>query len=96
MQQYFVIIMLVVCSLLAMTEYILLKKKDKQYSFYIFSFFFATYFFILSAMKYYLGYKNENIIESFWNIQSVTLIHYGIPLMAVSVIAPPLLQWFFK
>lgn len=96
MQQYFVIIMLVVCSLLAMTEYILLKKKDKQYSFYIFSFFFATYFFILSAMKYYLGYKNENIFESFWNIQSVTLIHYGIPLLVVSVIAPPLLQWIFK
>lgn len=97
MQQHIgIIIMLSVCSLLAAIEYIVLRRQEKRYAFYIFTFFFACYFFIMSAMKYYLGYKNENLFESFWNVQIVTIVHYGLPLLVISVIAPFLLYQLFK
>ena len=42
-------------------------------------------YYILSVTKYYLGYKWENLLDSFWNAQTVTFIHYSIPLILFSV-----------
>ena len=41
-------------------------------------------YYILSVTKYYLGYKWENLLNSFWNAQTVTLVHYCIPLIFIS------------
>ena len=51
---------------------------------------------MLSAMKYYLGYRNENLFESFWDVQNATYVHYGIPLIVISVIVPVVLHFVFK
>lgn len=97
MQQYFGIsAMVVICSLLATIVYIGMRKEEKRYSFYVFSAFLAAYFFMLSAMKYYLGYRNENLFESFWDAQNATYVHYGIPLIVISVIVPVVLHFVFK
>lgn len=97
MQQYFGIsAMVVICSLLATIVYIGMRKEEKRYSFYVFSAFLAAYYFMLSAMKYYLGYRNENLFESFWDAQNATYVHYGIPLIVVSVIVPVALHFVFK
>lgn len=97
MQQYVgIIFMLILCSLLATIEYLMLRKQEKRYCFYIFSFFYACYFFIMSATKYYLGYRDENLLESFWNVQTVTYAHYALPLLIISLTAPLLLHWIFK
>lgn len=102
MHQYLeIILMLFIFSVFATIEYVILRKRisgvnERKYSFYIFSFFFSSYYFILSAMKYYLGYKKENLFDSFWDLQPITLVHYGIPLLIISIIAPFLLQCIFK
>lgn len=97
MQQYIgVSAMIVLSSLLATIVYIGIRKKEKSYCFYIFSAFLVSYYFVLSVVKYYLGYKKENLFESFWDVQAVTYVHYGIPLLIIGIIAPVLLHWIFK
>lgn len=55
-------------------------------------FFFYSDYFLLSAVKWYLGNGKDNLFESFWDIQPRTYIHYGIPLLIVSVGAPLILK----
>lgn len=97
MQQYYGIgAVVVICSLLATILYIVMRKEEKKYIFYVFSAFLSSYVFLLSAVKFYLGYRKENLFESFWDIQAATYVHYGIPLLIMGIIAPVLLHWFFK
>ena len=97
MLQYFGIsAMIVICSMLATIVYIGVSKKGIKYSFYIFSAFFAFYVFLLSGVKYYLGYSKENLFESFWDVQAATYIHYGIPMLIAGTVVPVVFQWIFK
>lgn len=47
-------------------------------------------------MKYLLGYHKENLWESFWDVQTVTIIHYGIPLFIIGLAAPIVLHVLFR
>jgi len=42
-------------------------------------FFYSSIYFLLSAVKYYLGNAESTLIESFWDMDFRTYIHYGIP-----------------
>lgn len=96
MQYLGITIMLILCSLAAAIEYAVIEKGKKEVIFYSFSAFFACYFFMLSAAKLYLGYRKENLFESFWDVQTVTFIHYGIPLLIGSIAGPFFIHWIFK
>lgn len=91
---YEIIILLLLCSLLSVIEVDFIK--DKKYLFWKLSFYFSAFWFITSAVKYYLGYHKENLIESFWDMQFVTLVHYGVPLGVIAVLVPVILKLLFK
>lgn len=106
-QQYLgIVLLLAVSSGIATLVYILVKKREgnigtivncmKRYTFHVFSFFFSAFFFVISVVKYYLGYHKENIFESFWNVQAITYVHYGIPLIIMAFIAPFVLFFVFR
>lgn len=88
-----IIIVLIICSVLSGTVKSTLRKNGWLYSL---PFFFVSYYFILSAVKWYLGYRSDNLWDSFWDIQAVTLMHYGIPLLIIAIAAPLLLHVIFK
>lgn len=46
----------------------------------------------MSVVKWYLGNGKDTLVESFWDIGSKTYIHYGIPLLIVSVAVPAVLK----
>lgn len=64
------------------------KENDviRTYFIQVFSFFIFIFFFILSSVKYYLGYKKESIFESFWDIQGITYFHYAIPMILIGIV----------
>ena len=67
-QKFGIMLLLIVCSLGSSLVFVLLnrhKKEERKHVFWFFSFIFVWNFFIVSAMKYYLGYHKENLIESF-------------------------------
>lgn len=59
-------------------------------------FFSAGIYFIVSAIKLYLGEAYNTLPESFWDIESATYLHYGIVFSAVSVAAPLLTKRLFS
>lgn len=88
-----IILVLIVCSILSGAVNSVWSKKGWFYSL---PFFFVSYYFVLSAVKWYLGYNKENLLESFWDIQTITYVHYGIPLVIMAIAAPLLLHIVFK
>ncbi len=98
-QKFGIMLLLIVCSLGSSLVFVLLnrhKKEERKHVFWFFSFIFVWNFFIVSAMKYYLGYHKENLIESFWNAQAATLLHYGVPLLLISIALPFLMHFLFR
>lgn len=91
---YGIILIIILFSLLSAVEIDFIKTK--KYFFWKWSFYFCINFFILSSVKYYLGYRKENLIESFWNAKFITLVHYSIPLIAVAVVLPIFLKLLWK
>lgn len=59
-------------------------------------FFFAGIWFLVSAIKLYLGEAQSTLTESFWDVENRTYLHYGIVFMAVSVMAPLLMKWILS
>lgn len=59
-------------------------------------FFFLCNFFLLSAVKAFLGSEESTLFESFWDMQSRTYVNYGIPLLVVSIIMPLIIRFLFK
>lgn len=90
---YGIVILLIICSVLSAIELDCIKEKKNL--FWKISFYFSAYWFIASFVKYYLGYHKENLIESFWDMQFLTIIHYGIPLAVIAVAAPIVLKLLF-
>jgi hypothetical protein len=48
------------------------------------------------VVKYVLGYHKENLLESFWDLQAITLVHYGIPLFVMAMVLPLATHLVFK
>lgn len=83
------VVMIIVVSALIQSflTCIVTRKKDikiRSYIENIILLWISFNYYILSVTKYYLGYKWENLLESFWNAQTVTLVHYCIPLIFIS------------
>lgn len=83
------VVMIIVVSALIQSflTCIVIRKKDikiRSYIENIILLWISFNYYILSVTKYYLGYKWENLLESFWNAQTVTLVHYCIPLIFIS------------
>lgn len=91
--RYSIIVLIVLCTLVSALglDFILHKK----YLFWKVSFYFTTYLFIVTIVKCFLGHKKENIIESFWGMSTATLIHYGVPMLVMSVALPIILKLVF-
>lgn len=90
--------LVVLCCLISMTIVLLLRKQKKeiiQNAFYVSTFFLFLNCFILSAMKYHLGYHTENLFESFWDAQAVTIWHYGVPLLIINLTVSAAVYIFF-
>lgn len=66
----------------------------KIYSLKSILFFFAGIYFAVSAVKLYLGEAENTLPESFWDVEGMTYLHYGIVFAAISVIVPLLMKWF--
>ena len=49
-------------------------------------FFFAGFAFLVSAVKWYTGNREDTLSESLWDSSSATYIHYGFPLIAAGII----------
>lgn len=104
MQQYRgVLLMLVLCSTFAGIVFVLINRDEsrivdrlKKYLTKSFCFYFFINYFLMSAMKFYLGYQKENLFESFWDIQGATYIHYGVILLIVGIVFPILLHLSFR
>lgn len=98
-----VLLMLVICSLIPSSIWIAVNKDEKtianrfkEQAVKVIAFFFSINYFLMSAMKLYLGYKTENLIESFWNIQGRTYFNYGLMLAVIGVVIPICMRFIFK
>jgi hypothetical protein len=43
-----------------------------------------------------LGYHNENLLDSFWDLKAITLVHYGIPLFVMALFFPLMVHLMFR
>lgn len=98
-----VLLMLIISCLIPSTLWIMISKNErkiidnfKRKFIKSTAFFFFINCFLLSAIKFYLGYRTENLFESFWNIQGRTYLHYGIILIVVGIAVPIILHLIFK
>lgn len=70
-------------------------KREKMYFFRGASFFFFGYYFLLSAVKWFLGSPENTLVESFWDAVLRTYIHYGIPITVIGIVAPIIFKKLF-
>lgn len=98
-----ILLFLVMSSLFPSLVWIVINKTEedisdriKKYLIKSYAFFFCFYYFVLSAMKLYLGYRKENLFESFWNIQGRTYLHYGVVLLILGIALPIIMHIIFK
>lgn len=59
-------------------------------------FFFCAYYFLVSGAKVLLGEPESTLIESLWDTDHRTFIHYGIPLSVGGAILPFFMHWLLK
>ncbi len=59
-------------------------------------FFYASHYFVISAVKMYLGDNDNSLYESFWDIEAITYIHYSIPLILIGVVLPVFIKLIFR
>ena len=76
------VVMIIVISALIQSflTCIVIRKKNiemRNYIENIILLWISFNYYILSVTKYYLGYKWENLLDSFWNAQIITFIHYS-------------------
>lgn len=89
-----IIILIIMCS--ALSTAVKRGENPKDKLIYSLPFFFASYYFVLSAVKWLLGYRRENLFESFWNAQAATILHYAVPLVIIAAAAPFLIYLVFR
>jgi hypothetical protein len=92
-----IFVLLFVVSCISAVIHLFFEKADRiRVGFYSLICYYLGFSFILSVAKYALGYHKENLVESFWDLQSSTLLHYGVPLIVIAVIAPIIVHLMFK
>lgn len=102
MQLYISIIIFIsiFCVLSVVASMLLRKDKmkglNKEMIIKTFLFYFAMYYGIIAMFKVLIGEKEETLFESFWDLQTLTYIHYGIPLLVISLIIPLVIRIIFK
>lgn len=69
-----------------------IEGNTKIYSLKSVLFFFAGIYFMVSAIKFYLGEAESSLLESFWDVEARTYLHYGVVLIVVSVIVPLMMK----
>lgn len=74
-----------------------MNRNRKEYNIKIYSlksvlFFFAGFYFVVSAIKLYLGEADNTLPESFWDVEGRTYLHYGILLALISFTVPFLMK----
>jgi hypothetical protein len=90
------VLIILIASTLSSAIYVGFNKNDIKETFYIFSFFVVIFYFVMSLVKLRLGYYKENLFESFWDIQGVTYLHYGMPLVVIAIALPIIMKTIFK
>lgn len=71
-------------------------KNSKSYVLKSILFFFAGLCFFVSAIKFYLGEAENTLLESFWDAEGRTYLHYGIVFTVISIAAPLLIKRLFS
>lgn len=78
----------------------LIQMYKKKYSLYqlgkLILFYLLVYSGIMSLIKILTDEGARRLVESFDEILPMTFVHYGIPYVVISVIAPFVLKWMFK
>lgn len=76
----------------------MLLNRTKQIGYLVRTifFFFYTYYFVVSAIKLYLGSPQNTLIESFWDAQKYTYIHYAGLFVPISIMVPVIGKVLFK
>ena len=80
------------CLILVLLDRSELKKESMRMTMV----FMLLYMGIVSGMKLFLGDGEKTIFQSFWDIEYRTYIHYGIPILIISIIVPFVWRWIFK
>lgn len=89
-----IVLFLTVISIIPVLESIVFKRR--RYTLLVYVFYFVINYFVLSAVKGYLGYWETSLFESFWDAQFSTFIHYGIPMIIIDIVAPIILKIILK
>ena len=101
MQSTWMILYMLFFGIIAAGIWVGRNKKNIEGDIRIYSiksvlFFFAGIWFLVSAIKFYLGDPQSTLTESFWDMESRTYLHDGIVFMAFSVMAPLLMKWILS
>lgn len=89
-----IVLFLILITLIPVLESIILKRRKNVLLLYVF--YFITNYFVISAVKGYLGYWGTSLFESFWNAQLLTFVHYGTPMIIIGIAAPIILKVMLK
>ena len=81
-------------AVFATVIYRFLTKKDCMI--YMFIFYAVILYGVISFVKMVLGEPNLTLFDSFLDMETVTYIHYGVPLLVLMVIVPFLHGRFLK
>lgn len=87
------LILIIVAIISSLISYGL--KGKKMHLLKSFLFFFFSYYFLLSAVKWFLGSPENTLLESFWDAVPRTYIHYGIPMAVIGMVAPIIMKKLF-
>ncbi len=91
MHQSSIIFIFIIAFALASAFVWRIFQRDQSRIIRVSFFFFLSIYFLLSAVKYYLGNTESTLIESFWDMEFRTYIHYGIPIVLFCIIVLVLL-----
>lgn len=92
---YLIILLLAIMAVVSTTISHGVKSEKVNYIKGIFFFFFC-YYFLLSAIKCFLGSTENTLVESFWDAVPRTYLHYGLPLAMIGVVAPVIIKKLSK
>lgn len=94
MLQYGVLLLICVTAVISAVIFCLCAKNKINVRTIVF---FATItVFILSVIKYKLEGARLTLVQSFWEASLSTYIHYGIPLLIVSIISPVAIHFMLR
>jgi hypothetical protein len=92
-----IFVLLLGASCVSAFAHVIFDKNNRGRKwFFALTCYYLSFSFIMSVVKYVLGYHNENLLESFWDLQAITLVHYGVPLFIMALVLPIFAHLVFK